>query len=78
MKTIFKKGDTVKCIDIDGIKRLTLEKIYTIVNEDHKLSWGNNIIFVGVVDDVGKVGKYNRGRFFLTKTTHFKEELFTL
>ncbi len=74
MKTIFKIGDTVKCIDIDGIRRLTLEKIYTIVNEDHKLEWGDSIICV--VDDKGKVGKYNRGRFFLIKTNHLSEELF--
>ncbi len=73
----FKIGDRVKCIDIYGQINISLNKIYTIVHEDHKLEWGMNNTFIGIINSTGQLGKYRRDRFVLINN-NLPDELFNI
>ncbi len=74
----FKVGDRVKCIDIYGVDHISLNKIYTVVHEDHKLEWGMNNTFIGIITSTGYLEKYRRNRFVLIPPDILPEGLFML
>ena len=55
----FKVGDTVRCINTGGYRRITVGKLYTVQELTGK--------FLRVIDDGGNVGGYEYTRFELVR-----------